>query len=370
MKIENESLSVGDVNGGSSVNQAGHDVIIHQHGVQLAEIVPLVNGLVKSELQNYQLQAELTAKTRLEEFSLSLVKEIDAKIADKVYRFGDPSMQIAARSAALGYMKSGDDRQKDDLIDLLIERTKTENRTSEQLLIDEAINILPKLSAQCIAILTLMTFSNLVFNGTKDYFEKWIKNMNPVLEELQNVKDIDIEYLVQADCISSMLGFKGEQNWVQRNLKGYPLVFSHDNPTAVANFLAKYGFVVRKEGLEFTNHYPLDDVMQLFAIFDVTTKGDISPKLLRPEQYDEISGILKLYSAEDIKSLIENRTPMTEPEITEYYKNFNPKWEKGIRLIESKLSSYELKLVGKYIGTRQLSKLSQTDVSLSIFLKD
>lgn len=109
--IEKNMLNKGDemriehVSDFATINQANGNITTEHHyhtGLQISDVIPLVHELVKSDLLIYKMQAEDTANSRLEEFAKSFEEEIIEKVADKIDKFAEPSMQFATREAAVG----------------------------------------------------------------------------------------------------------------------------------------------------------------------------------------------------------------------------------------------------------------------------
>lgn len=255
MLNKSDELQVSNVSDNSTVNQAygdiNNNINNNYNGLQIKDVVPLVHDLVKSELEVCKLQAENTVLRRFNEFTASLESELDKKVSDKISRFAEPAMQFATREATVGYLKSGDPEEREALIDLLIERIKEEERTSKQFLIDEAIKVLPKLSRENLAVLILITYAKLRITGNIQALDNWIKCLNPILDILPQANRLDIEYLVQADCVSSSI-FEQNENWIEQNRKNYPLVFV--SPIDASNskvFMDKYGINIDGDAVTF-----------------------------------------------------------------------------------------------------------------------
>ena len=190
MLNKGDKLQISGVTEKSTVNQANgniNNITINNNGLQIGDVVPLIQSLVKSELEVYKSQAENTVSRRLNEFTALLESELEKKVSDKINRFTEPAMQFATREATIGYLKSGDPAEGEALIDLLIERVKEKERTSKQALIDEAIRTLPKLSRENIAVLTLITYAKLCITGNKHSLDNWIKCLNPILDIIPHI---------------------------------------------------------------------------------------------------------------------------------------------------------------------------------------
>ena len=337
-----------------------------------SDVVPLVQALVKSELEVCKLQAENKVLHRFNEFTESLESELDKKVSDKISRFAEPAMQFATREATVGYLKSGDPEEREALIDLLIERVKEEERTSKQFLIDEAIKVLPKLSRENLAVLTLITYEKLCVTGNIQALDNWIKCLNPILDILTQVKRLDIEYLIQADCVSaSALG--RSKNWIEQNRNNYPLAFV--SPIDASNskvFMDKYG--INLDGDAPTFSPPFNNVnlcITLFQILKFNRDGTITPLLLKQDEYANILKKADLgFMQSDFDELLSHVEAVSDEKIISYYEKFHSNWSVAIKLLnERPINSFSLKPVGAYIGSRQLTKLYGKEIDLNLFYK-
>lgn len=375
MLNKSDELQVGNVSDNSIVNQANgniYNISNSNNGFQIGDVVPLVQALVKSELEVCKLQAENTVLCRFNEFTSSLEAELERKVSDKISRFTEPAMQFAAREATIGYLKSGDPAEGEALIDLLIERVKEKERTSKQFLIDEAIRTLPNLSHENIAILTLITYAKLCVTGNVHSLEGWIKCLNPILDIFSQISRLDIEYLVQADCVSAS-AFGQSEDWIEQNRKNYPLAFVSPIDASISKeFMGKYGINKEGDAITFSPTFiTANQCIALIQILKFNNDGTITPLLLKYDNYTEILQRIGLVSMQaDIENLLSHAVKMNNEEIISYYEKFHHNWPIAINLLnERPMNSFSLKPVGAYIGSRQLTKLYGQEVDLDLFFK-
>lgn len=375
MLNKGNELQVSNVSDNSTVNQAKGDINNinnNYNGLQIKDVVPLVQALVKSELEVCKLQAENKVLHRFNEFTESLESELDKKVSDKISRFAEPAMQFATREATVGYLKSGDPEEREALIDLLIERVKEEERTSKQFLIDEAIKVLPKLSRENLAVLTLITYEKLCVTGNIQALDNWIKCLNPILDILPQVNRLDIEYLVQADCVSSSI-FEQNENWIEQNRKDYPLAFV--SPIDASNskvFMDKYGINLDGDAPTFSHPFNKINLLNtLTEILKFNMDGTITPLLLKQDEYANILKKADLgFMQSDFDELLSHVEAVSNEKIISYYEKFHSNWSVAIKLLnERPINSFSLKPVGAYIGSRQLTKLYGKEVDLNLFFK-
>lgn len=357
----------------STANQAGRDLIINQ-GLNAADVIAIVKMVVASELAIYAQKAEGKAEERLKKFSGDLVGQLAEKVADQLDRFNEPSVQFAVREAALGYVKSGSETDENNLIDLMIERVKVEEHTTKQKLIDQAIQIIPTLSAKSIALLSLLAFRQLTFKGNKQEYIKWISSINSVVNEVSRVGALDIEYLVQAGCATGMSGLRAYKPWEESALITADLFFRH--PTsheAINDFLTSIGvrpmegnkgFTTMSSGQEAQNL-----IMLLITCFIEIPSMKVGFNMVNSSTVNEVIQKLRLDNVlKYFQKFKDAAIPFTKAEVRSFYEGLNPNWGKVIDLINSeRLLSFQLTPVGVYIGSRQLAHLSGREIPLDIF---
>lgn len=138
---------------------------------------------------------------------------------DKINRFEEPSIQYITRQATLGYIKSGEKRLGDDLVDLLIERVRSEEHTTTQNIIDQAVNLLPSLSKNVLALLSLIAFRNVTYSGPRIKYEELLRSVNPLLEDCNGIGSLEVEYLKQVGCVSGVPSITFHSNYEEELVK-------------------------------------------------------------------------------------------------------------------------------------------------------
>lgn len=352
----------------STVNQAGRD-IIYQNGLEVKDIIPIVNTLVESKIAAYAAQAKVTAQQRVLDFSKRLEETVEEKVNEKINRFNEPSIQFATRQATLGYVKSGDEEQCEDLIDLLIERIKVEEHTTEQNLIDEAIQILPKLSKETLTLLILLAYYNLTYNGTREMLTQWFKCVSPLLDNFVKISPLDISYLQQTGCAFGITGLYSHDKFEVKCLKSNSYFFTHGLCGKDYEELWKsFGFKVDSNGIQIKD--TMENLLKFIRIFNPNTKTEeVNLNPTSPEILEQILQDPYFVSYKDtILNAIKRFTPFTETEVRQYFIDINPNWDVAIDLLNrDDVRALKATTVGNYIASRQLSKLSGQIIGLDIF---
>ena len=76
------------------------------------------------------------------------------------------------------------------------------------------------------------------------------------------------------------------------------------------------------------------------------------------------------YVIQPFLELRDSANPFTTEEVIRYFEGLNPNWRKVINLLDNEqISTLKLTPMGAYIGSRQLSQLSNREIPLEIFYK-
>ena len=166
--------------------------------------------------------------------------------------------------------QSGDTNDKENFVDLLIERVSVEEKSTKQHLIDEAIEILPSLSPNCLQLLTFLAFSQLMKQSKISEYENWINSINPILDNISKVTSLDIDFLNQANCTFNTVGFHSSNSFIDNQLKSCNLLFRHKPPRDfVDKFFAKHQITRQDNTYLWPAGESFDKIMTLNEIFDL-----------------------------------------------------------------------------------------------------
>lgn len=368
---EEKKQEVGSISN-SKVNQAGGNIVNNYNGLQAKDIVPLLKELVSFQISQYADDAKITAQKRFDDFGEKLTEEVTKKVIGEINRFNEPSIQLITREAALGYVKSGDDKQGEDLIDLLIERIKVDEHTTTQNIIDEAIKVIPTLSQNSLKLLILSAYRDLIFTGTRENYIKWLKSIDEVLKECEKINSIDIAYLQQTGCTYGVPALFPHEHYEKELLKGEDLFFCHEIT-----------------GVQY------DELLKIFGLIEVPERGIVGYKninelvtinsvvLANPSKRTGTVNISSSYSLNEILKRTESQsikdgilkavklgTPYTEKEVKQKLIEINPQWNFCIDLFNREdVMAVKPTILGYYIASRQLSKITGQHIGMDVFYK-
>ena len=147
-------------------------------GVSYSEARQIALDVFNANCQKLMNEAARTADARAHEIIDDFIKRLFEQQPELSYKLKEPSIQYSAYSVIKNYVKTGDVDLKENLLRMLMQRMRANDRSMEQIVLDEAIEILPKLTQDIINILTLV-FSAVYLHhdiNSLDTFKNFINN--------------------------------------------------------------------------------------------------------------------------------------------------------------------------------------------------
>src|SRR5262245_13812868 len=150
---------------GSTAIQAGGDV--NGIGMVRTDTAATVVEQEVYDANTYKLQriAEKRARHRAEEVTEKILSKLQMENPAGLWQVNDPDFQYALFTVQKEYARTGDKDLGDLLVNLLVDRSKQEQRSLLQIVLNESLNTAPKLTEDQLAILSVILFFK---NGEND----------------------------------------------------------------------------------------------------------------------------------------------------------------------------------------------------------
>ncbi len=140
--------------GNQSTNVQGKSVTIQQ-GISYTDAKEIALDVYKANFLELSKEAAELAITRAEELTDHFLEELRVKKPDYLYSASNPAMQMAIFNAQKEYARTGDKNLEDLLVDILVERATESERNIHQIVLDESLQIAPKLTKEQLDALTV-----------------------------------------------------------------------------------------------------------------------------------------------------------------------------------------------------------------------
>lgn len=341
--------------GSDSINIQGEKVNINK-GLSYSDVKEIIDDLFEANFIQLKDQAAKIASERAEEITHNLLEKLKNKNENLFNKFSEPAVQDAVFTAQKGYAKSGDKDLGDLLVDIISDRIEVSDRNILQVVLDESLNIAPKLTVSHFDTLTL------IFLITKskrldiyDYgqFKQYIKNkILPFYKNLTSDQK-HFNYLELLGCGNIRMGSNSLENIFQTN---YPGFFSE-------------GFTKEKLNSEISDEAKLDDILipcfhnpeERFQLGAIDTKFLIEKLEKKGNKKEDIDALTNLFQ----------KSTMNESKVREKLGEIDPDVEKFIHIWEnSVLKRFEISSVGIAIAHANFRRRIGESFELTQFIGD
>jgi hypothetical protein len=153
MSAKDQAQNVAD---GSTAIQAGGNVIITKTGLTYSEVRDIALDVYRANFYELAGVAKETAKARAEEITEEFISKLQREHPTGLDKANDPDFQYALFTVQKEYARNGDKELGDLLVDLLVDRSKQEQRDILQIVLNESLSTAPKLTENQLAVLAVM----------------------------------------------------------------------------------------------------------------------------------------------------------------------------------------------------------------------
>lgn len=188
--------------GDNSTTIQAETVNIHQ-GLTYSDVKAIALDVFNSNFLKLSQEALSTAVQRAEEITNNFILRLQKDKPNSLESVKDPGFQNALYEAQKSYAKTGDKDMADVLVDVLVDRVEHQERNLKQIVLDESISVIPKLTSSQLDSLTIVFLLKYSINHGINNFEtlkKYLEtNIKPFTENLSKEQS-HYQHLEFAGC--------------------------------------------------------------------------------------------------------------------------------------------------------------------------
>ena len=340
--FERQEQSASD---GGIATQAGRDIVINM-GISYTEARNIAEDVFKNNFYKLSEVAANEVDRRINYITDKIIKEFQESNPEGINKFKDPGFQVSLYEVQKSYAKTGDMNLSDMLVDMLIERSKHDERSYIQIIMDEAITVIPKLTNEHLNVLSLYFIVYYIHeNDIHDYNDFVLFIQKYIIPFFFDSKESYFTYLMYLGCGMYSIKRKDIREVFFRNYQGlFQNCFDIENIKQFENlnlFLRCKEF--NKYKISVLNHNILDDKISKFNLID-------NDKIYLKELFDR-----HFMNIDDIK----NKCIKICPSIKKLF----DLWDNTL------LSAFYLTPVGKAIACANLKKTVGLIADLPIWIE-
>lgn len=331
-----------------------NNLIINGDVVANEDILARIAAIqLRPEYERLSQETMAEMKAYVDECIRKVLEQVaEKKLQEKLTEFARPCTQWAFYSTWKGYTQSETQEQRDMMVDSMIDWLQENWNSTERMIIDTALEILPKLTPATLSTLGLLQMRHqMTIAPIGVMIDQFFKSLTPLAEQMEGIGILETEYLKQEKLILPIPGLRTTVPFEQYMLTNYDLFFRKPLPEGVYEDYCK----LHPEAHEAVTDKP----MRACMMWTDGTKNNqtgfccSNSELLKRtlvERHQE-------YIIPHVDALMVMMPAFTVQELREYFYNMTPAWERLFKLFSSEeLTRYTLSISGKYLGGKILAK--------------
>lgn len=361
IKMFNRIQKIGSVVGSNNLIING-DVVVND------DILPTIAAhLLRPDFEQLSQEAKKEMKVDIDECVQKVLEQVlEKKLEDKLTEFSRPSTQWAFYSTLKGYTIAETLEQREMIVDSMIERIQENWDSTERLIIDTALEILPRLTPSTLSSLGLLQLRHQMYiTPVGVMLDQHFKSLTPLVEQMAGIGTLELEYLKQEKLILPLGGIRKALTLEQNLLSNYDLFFRMPLAEGVYDAYCR----LHPEAHEAITDVPIKACMMWCDGTKNNQTAFCCPnsRLLKKtlmERHQE-------YIIPHVDELMKMMPAYTEDEVRAYFFSLTPAWERLFKLFSSdELTKSTLSITGTYIGGKILAKACHgTPLALSNYNK-
>lgn len=323
---------------------ANENILVRIAAIQLRRDYELLSQEARAEMKAY-----------VDECIQKVLEQVTKKkLEEKLTEFARPSTQWVFYSTWKGYTQSETQEQRDMMVDSMIDWLQENWNSTERMIIDAALEILPKLTPATLSTLGLLQLRHqMAVAPIGVMIDQFFKSLTPLAEQMEGIGVLETEYLKQEKLILPIPGLGAAVSFEQYMLTNYDLFFRKPLAAGVFDDYCKE----HPEAHEAVTDQPIAACM----MWRDSTKNNQTAfccpnsRLLKKtlvQRHQE-------YLIPHVDALMDMMPAFTEQELRAYFYNLTPAWTRLFQLFSSEeLTRYTLSISGKYLGGKILAKVN------------
>lgn len=338
--------------GDHSVNVQAEQVTVNT-GLSIAHVKEIALEVFEGNFYKLAGVAKETADERARQITDQFLQELAEKNPEGLKASEDPDFQHSLFQTQKEYARCGDKELGDILVDILVDRSKEEQRSLLQIVLNESLTIAPKLNSIQLDILACCF--NIAYTKRLDIvnsktFEDYLNNAVFVFADAVGEKDSNYKHIEYVGCASIRAG---SRDILKTLMKQYKAIFCKGFDREALGELVKECPSIRAVVIPNLHNVNL---FQAGGMDDEVIKN-ICAKNSIPEE--AMNKLIQL----------NNKNMMSQQEATEYLQSKCPKFEKFMADVKnSSFKNLELTSVGIAIAHAHSRKKVGFDADLSIWI--
>lgn len=231
------------------INIDGDENVVSQQsnqGLSYADAKEIALDIFNKNIIAFSASAREIVDKRINEFVNKLIIDLEHRTPDIINAFESPGIQFSLFNAQRDYARTGDPQVGELLIDLIIEKACQEKRNFDDIVIDESLQVVPRLNEIHMGMLALLYICTVPISGFSsfvdlvDFYRQTYPTISDHLfEDKSKAAELDftghLQHLIYTGC--AYLGGMGS-DWIFSLHLNYELLFQKPIDENLKNLMA------------------------------------------------------------------------------------------------------------------------------------
>ena len=195
--------------GDNSTNIQGKEVtIINNPGLSYSDVKDIAMSVFKSNFYDLGEKVEKIVQERAEKILDDYLESLNSKNPEYIKNTEDPDIRYVIYEAQKNYARRGEQISKKLLVETLVNRTVIKGNSIQELVLNEALETIPKITEKHITILTLIFLSRYL-NYAIDYPTYKFSYINSIIRDgliIDNNSYSLFQHLEYVSCLNLSIG--------------------------------------------------------------------------------------------------------------------------------------------------------------------
>lgn len=342
--------------GDHSTNVQAESVTIN--GISYSDARTIALDVYKANFLELSQSAAQLARARAEELTDSFLSKLKEEHESSISELQQPAMQAALYEAQKQYAKTGDADLEGMLVDILVQRASTPERNTKQIVLDEALEVVSKLTPDQLDMLSMNFALTRLSRGvtSQNALVDFFTNELLKFGNGQNPHKSWVEHLAYSGCVTLM-----DASWYNEIpdliLRQYPAMFQKGFDEE--HFVASIGGSSEKYKPLLKQSYHTASLLE----FNLLTEGVLVEKAAELGfEEQEVSRLKSLFTSnlmnkDEVKDWLVEKVPG----LTDLINNWGGK--------DSRLSKMQLTTVGIALAQANYTRKVNVKFDLGIWVK-
>ena len=221
--------------GDNSTNIQGKEVtIINNSGLSYSDVKDIAMSVFKSNFYDLGENVEKIVQDRAEKILDDYLESLNSKNPEYIKNTEDPDIRYVIYEAQKNYARRGEQISKKLLVETLVNRTIIKGNPIKELVLNEALDVIPKITDKQITILTLKLLSR-YFNYIDYHSTYEFSRINSILREGLIINDSSYSAFQHLEYVSCLNLSIGSCNYAKLIQYKFPQIQNEEQSISVIN---------------------------------------------------------------------------------------------------------------------------------------